>query len=33
TIDGVAALENKGLRDAVISAVVAAYDKSASMGK
>ncbi|WP_027728298.1 pyrroline-5-carboxylate reductase [Treponema sp. C6A8] len=33
TIDGVAALENKGLRDAVISAVVAAYDKSSSMGK
>ena len=33
TIDGVAALEEKGMRNSVISAVVAAYNKSCGMGK
>ena len=33
TIEGVAALEKDGLRDAVIDAVTAAYNKSVSLGK
>ena len=33
TIEGVAALEKDGLRNAVIDAVTAAYNKSVAMGK
>jgi pyrroline-5-carboxylate reductase len=33
TIEGVAALEKDGFRNAVFDAVKAAHDKSASMGK